>query len=1141
MKTKFVVRLCGVFVFLLALSSGESFAQCSSHLGKVVFNEIHDPSSGTAFLEIKVLDPSVLTATGNFSGWKIDAYKNNASTKAAVDVSSAFSNGTVNTCGQVSAWIRIPDNDLGSYINGSNGVNNLNFVMYESASKKIIDVLRFGSASSFYGAGSNYLSCPTIESALPSGKYDAAWGINGNKDWYRTPDGTGAWGGLQTGNNANTGCASNDGGAGTFSPSKIPAVTTIAANTNFNYTLYATNGITAVTTPASVVITDNLTAAGLTFVSCTASPGTTSGTSAGPTGTCTHSAGVVTWTVGAMAANKQYLVTLTVKAASAGSKVNQIVDNVSGLTTSANAVTVTGPPALTIASASLAEGNSGTSNMTFTITQSASSVSNTTVAYATTPGTATAGASCTSGVDYVTTSGTATIAAGSTTTTFNVPICGDTVYEPNETFTVTLSSPTNATIGTATATGTINDDDAMPTLSIGSLSMVEGNSGTSNMTFTITQSAASGYTTTVNYATSNGTATGGTCGTPDVDFGTTSGVATIAAGTTTATVVVPICGDVTYEGDESFTVTLSGPANATLATITATGTITNDDMPPLFAEYRLDGGPWSGVAKEVKDTSGNGFDAVALGISSNFPKPLSATPALSGASGTCGYASFGGASSGNGISVGTVDLGLGGAIGESVAAWVRWGISPSAGSQWATIATNGASNTGQFMLQHNQTNTRFEFAARAGASRTYVWSKTAPVSGQWYHVVGVYDGAGVHLYVNGVLDDLSSASLSGTVTAYSPSFKFNIGMDNLGGRLFQGDIDEVKVFGGSLNAAQVAALYSERHACVVGPDHYELSLPTSSINCLPTTVTVTACANNSSPCTSAYTAASGATATLGTGGATLGATSITFNASGVATTTLSYPSATDGTAVSVSLSGESMAATNGRQCCANGTACSVANSCSSTFNTAGFIVTNSAGGASFNIPTQTAGTTSGTIYLRAVQTTTANAACSVALTGTTSVNMAYQCNNPTTCYGTNLMSINGGTATTIQGNPNVPPVPPVSSYTAVPMTFDAAGNAPFTLNYSDVGLTTLWFSKVVNSATLTGSSNAFVTKPAGFLIAGVKQTAAPQLANPGSVIATTPGATDTKFVKAGEVFSATVSAVTSGGGSDSQLRAGDSA
>jgi len=247
---------------------------------------------------------------------------------------------------------------------------------------------------------------------------------------------------------------------------------------------------------------------------------------------------------------------------------------------------------------------------------------------------------------------------------------------------------------------------------------------------------------------------------------------------------------------------------------------------------------------------------------------------------------------------------------------------------------------------------------------------------------------------------------------------------------------------------------------------------------------------------------------------------IIFNASGVATTTLSYPSAPNATAVNVSLSGVSIAAKNLPQCCPNGANCTVANSCSSTFNTAGFLISASSNGTQATIPAQTAGNSSSTYYLRAVQTSTTTGACTSALTGANSINWAYQCNNPTTCSSSNLLAINGGTSTTVQRNPNSG----VSSYLPVAMTFDAQGNAPFTFNYSDVGQITLWATTTVNSATLSGSSNTFVVKPASFTVTGIKQTASPQLLNPAAS-----DATGTRFVKAGEAFTATVSAVTSNG------------
>jgi len=121
-------------------------------------------------------------------------------------------------------------------------------------------------------------------------------------------------------------------------------------------------------------------------------------------------------------------------------------------------------PTVSIAGASRVEGNSGTSNLTFTVTRSATSNSATTVTYTTSTGagTATGGACSTAGVDYATTTGTATVASGQTTTTVNIPLCGDTEYEGDESFMVTLSAPVNATLGTASATGKLLNDDAPP-------------------------------------------------------------------------------------------------------------------------------------------------------------------------------------------------------------------------------------------------------------------------------------------------------------------------------------------------------------------------------------------------------------------------------------------------------------------------------------------------------------------------------------------------------------------------------------------------------------------------------------------------------------------------------------------------------
>ena len=120
-------------------------------------------------------------------------------------------------------------------------------------------------------------------------------------------------------------------------------------------------------------------------------------------------------------------------------------------------------PSLTISDAAVVEGNSGTTNAVFTVSLSSSTANTVTVEFASAAGTATSGA------DYQTTSGTLTFApattllGGSTTQTITVPILGDTQVEPDETFFLNLTNPTQATIARTPATGTIENDDSSVT------------------------------------------------------------------------------------------------------------------------------------------------------------------------------------------------------------------------------------------------------------------------------------------------------------------------------------------------------------------------------------------------------------------------------------------------------------------------------------------------------------------------------------------------------------------------------------------------------------------------------------------------------------------------------------------------------
>jgi len=217
------------------------------------------------------------------------------------------------------------------------------------------------------------------------------------------------------------------------------------------------------------------------------------------------------------------------------------------------------------------EGNSGAIAAAFTVTLTPAFASPVTVHYASAPGTAT------SGTDYVATSGILTFPANATIEIVNVPVRGDLLHETDETFALTLSNPKNASIGTDSATATILDDDVAPALSIADATGPEGDAGLANRLFVVTLSAKGGAPVTVDYATAAGTATAGT------DYVTTSGTLTFTPGVVKQVIAVPIVGDLAPELDETFSVVLSTPADASLARDTATATIIDDDGLPSLS------------------------------------------------------------------------------------------------------------------------------------------------------------------------------------------------------------------------------------------------------------------------------------------------------------------------------------------------------------------------------------------------------------------------------------------------------------------------------------------------------------------------------------------------------------------------------
>jgi Calx-beta domain-containing protein len=315
---------------------------------------------------------------------------------------------------------------------------------------------------------------------------------------------------------------------------------------------------------------------------------------------------------------------------------------------------------------SVTEQDSGSQAITFTATLSAATSQTVTVHWATANGSATAGA------DYAAASGDLTFTPGDTSETFSVSVLGDDLDEADETFTVALSSPSNASVAAGTSTVTITDNDtkpsattdpassvgqtsatlngtvnpngkattyrfewgpttaygsstqvagagsgsspvavtaiisgltagktyhfrvvatsaagttfggdqafttAQPAIALSPLSptVTEGDGGSTNVAFTVALSAASAQTITVAYATANGTATAGQ------DYTAVGGTVTFVPGDTSEPIAVAVLGDNLDEADETFTLALSGPTNASIASGSATVLISDDDTKP---------------------------------------------------------------------------------------------------------------------------------------------------------------------------------------------------------------------------------------------------------------------------------------------------------------------------------------------------------------------------------------------------------------------------------------------------------------------------------------------------------------------------------------------------------------------------------
>ena len=194
------------------------------------------------------------------------------------------------------------------------------------------------------------------------------------------------------------------------------------------------------------------------------------------------------------------------------------------------------------------------------------------------------GGTATAADDYESETGVVTIRAGTLGSTIVVGVIDDELTEPDETFTVTLSSPSRGAILDGTGTGTILDDDGVEL----TIADAAGREDAGSLDFNVSTSAELGAKITLEYATSDGTAVA------ESDYSPRTSAVTLQKGSRGGKISVPLVDDIHAELDETFTLTLTSASRGIVREPQATGTIHDDDRPALSVRdaSALEGSDW---------------------------------------------------------------------------------------------------------------------------------------------------------------------------------------------------------------------------------------------------------------------------------------------------------------------------------------------------------------------------------------------------------------------------------------------------------------------------------------------------------------------------------------------------------------------
>ena len=512
------------------------------------------------------------------------------------------------------------------------------------------------------------------------------------------------------------------------------------------------------------------------------------------------------------------------------------------------------------------------------------------------------------------------------------------------------------------------------------------------------------------------------------------------------------------------------------------------------AEYRFDESSWNGTPGEVKDTSGNGQNAVRVGAATNVSN---------------GKICRGGSFTAN-TSNATID-------------GVSTPITPiNAGSFDFWYNANAKWNTADAMLLDASLTTSAPFffeKTAAGALKISVTDSSGTVltltsanqtfaAGTWHHVGASWNmrpGSNqtlLQIFLDGTLLTSLRTTSTGSTAALAKMLigdnaTANITPNGGTGNGANGLIDEVNIYPTEINVSQAAADMNATRTTCTSVDHFHVIHNGTAVTCDIAPVTIQAHDSNH-----ALISLSGVTLALSTSTAhgnwsnISGGSINTINnlGNGSATYVFSNESSMifglqDTTAESLTISATSGTVTttsgSATPCTASdytfGTTCNAPLS----FVQAGFRVVDSNGNP---VTPQTAGVMSGTYYLQAIKAGTTTSACTSLFPANTPVtlNLGFECNNPLTCKTGTFNFVPGtgaGTAGNIASNANGAITATTGNYTAKALTFNAASPlpaVPFTFSYSDVGQIRLWASYTPSGGSNISGNAQFVVAPASF-------------------------------------------------------------